>query len=198
MIACCFANLRSVSRDSLKRRIALLFPFLKSELQLEWQDSSLEEIIDECLDCFVAESLLEEKSGELQRPRRSDHRFVQLLRLAQIVQPILERYYMTFIVLWQSAKSPLGEDELERRCHLLAQKVSMIYGINSPDFFDRLLFRDFIATMFEKEYLVRDEQGGLEFAQGFDYVSLDLRNLLSTEVRSSILALIRTAPETGC
>jgi glycerol-3-phosphate O-acyltransferase len=105
---------------------------------------------------------------------------------------------MTFIVLWQSANAPLAEDELERRCHLLAQKISMIYGINSPDFFDRLLFRDFIATMFENAYLVRNAAGCLEFAAGFDYVSLDLRSLLSTEVRSSILALIKTAPESRC
>ena len=47
--------------------------------------------------------------------------------------------------------------------------------------------------MFEQAYLVRNEIGQLEFARDFDYVSLDLRNLLSTEVRSSILSLIRTS-----
>jgi len=89
----------------------------------------------------------------------------------------------------------LGEDELEHRCHLLAQKVSIIHGIDSPDFFDRPLFRDFIEAMFDSAYLLRNDEGGLEFAPGFDYVSLDLRNLLSTEVRSSILSLIKTSPE---
>ena len=194
LVACCFVNLRRVSRDSVQRRIALLFPFLKSELQLEWQDASLAEIIDQSLDSLAREKLVEVDGDALRRPRRSDHRFMQLIRLAHIVQPILERYYMTFIVLWQSANEPLGEQELEHRCHLLAQKVSMIHGINSPDFFDRLLFRDFIATMIDNGYLVRDDREGLEFAQQFDYVSLDLRNLLSTEVRGSILSVINTAP----
>ena len=120
---------------------------------------------------------------------------MQLVRLAHIVQPILERYYMTFIVLWQSSSAPLQEAELEHRCHLLAQKISMIYGINSPDFFDRLLFRDFIATMLEKEYLTKNDDDPLEFAQDFSYISLDLRNLLSTEVRSSILSLIKSTPQ---
>jgi glycerol-3-phosphate O-acyltransferase len=118
-----------------------------------------------------------------------------LNRLAHIVQPILERYYMTFIVLWQTSSAPLPEAALEHRCHLLAQKISMIYGINSPDFFDRLLFRDFIETMLENEYLVKNDQQQLEFASEFDYVSLDVRNLLSTEVRSSILSLIKAAPQ---
>ncbi|MGD2173014.1 MAG: hypothetical protein PVF80_12950, partial [Gammaproteobacteria bacterium] len=165
-----------------------------SELQLEWQDASLEEIIDDCLACLAGESLLEKSDENFHRPRRSDHRFVQLMRLAHIVQPILERYYMTFIVLWQSTSAPLSVDELERRCYLLAQKVSMIYGIDSPDFFDRLLFRDFIDTMLANRYLVENDQGCFEFAEGFDYVSLDLRSLLSTEVRSSILSLIKATP----
>ncbi len=194
LIACCFSNVRRVSRASVQRKIVLLYPFLKSELQLEWQDSGLEEIVDECIKSLIRESLLEKVDRALRRPPRSDHRFMQLVRLAHIVQPILERYYMTFIVLWQSSSAPLQETELERRCHLLAQKISMIYGINSPDFFDRLLFRDFIATMLENEYLVKNDNEQLEFAQDFNYISLDLRNLLSTEVRGSILSLIKSTP----
>jgi glycerol-3-phosphate O-acyltransferase len=119
---------------------------------------------------------------------------MQLIRLGHIVQPILERYYMTFIVLWQTSAAPLEEAELERRCHLLAQKISMIYGINSPDFFDRLLFRDFINNALASEYLVKNDQLQLELKQGFNYANLDLRNLLSTEVRSSILSLIKANP----
>jgi len=194
LIACCFTSVRRVSRASIGRRIGLLFPFLKSELQLEWQDSGLDEIVDECVAGLVDEALLEQVDQDLRRPAHSDHRFMQLIRLAHIVQPILERYYMTFIVLWQSSAAPLGEAELEHRCHLLAQKISMIYGISSPDFFDRLLFRDFIATMIEKSYLVKNRYDQLEFSQDFDYVRLDLRNLLSTEVRSGIQSLIKAAP----
>lgn len=194
LIACCFANVRRVPRASVHRKISLLYPFLKSELQLEWKESGLEQIVDECIASLVDQSLLEQIEKDLRRPRRSDHRFIQLLRLAHIVQPILERYYMTFIVLWQTSRAPLEEEQLEHRCHLLAQKISMIYGINSPDFFDRLLFRDFIETMLENEYLRKNEHQQLEFSPGFNYVSLDLRNLLSTEVRSSILSLVKAAP----
>ena len=89
----------------------------------------------------------------------------------------------------------LDDAELEHRCHLLAQKISMIYGINAPDFFDRLLFHDFIATMLAKEYLIENDQQQLEFKQESDIASLEeLRNLLSAEVRGSILALINANP----
>jgi glycerol-3-phosphate O-acyltransferase len=194
LIACCFTNVRRVSYTSIQRKIGLLYPFLKSELQLEWQDSDLPEIVDECITCLIGESLLERLENNLRRPQRNSRLFIQLIRLAHIVQPILERYYMTAIVLWQTAEAPLREAELEHRCHLLAQKISMIYGINSPDFFDHLLFRDFIATLLENGYLVKNDQSQLEFRQGFNYTSLDLRNLLSTEVRSSILSLVKANP----
>ncbi len=194
LIACCFTNARRLSHANLQRKIRLLYPFLKSELQLEWQFAKLPDIVDECIASLIDESLLERIEDDLRRPRRSDQEFIHLLRLAHIVQPMLERYYMTFIVLWQTSGAPLREAELEHRCHLLAQKISMLYGINSPDSFDRLLFRDFIATTLEHEYLVKNDQLQLEFKAGFSYASLDLRNLLSNEVRSSILSLIKAAP----
>jgi glycerol-3-phosphate O-acyltransferase len=194
LIACCFSNQRRVSRAGVRRRINLLYPFLKSELQLEWPLSQLASIVDQFIASMIDASLLEAVDADLRRPRRSDHSFIQLIRLAQIVQPILERYYMTFILLWQTASAPLDEKQLEYRCHLLAQKVSMIHGINSPDFFDRLLFRDFIAIMLDLDYLRRDAGHKLEFAPEFDYLRLDLRNLLSTEVRSSIQSIAKPGP----
>ncbi len=194
LIACCFINAHSMSRAGVLRKIRLLYPFLRSELQLEWSEEKLETLVGECCDSMIQYDLLEAGNDNFHRPRRSNPTFTRLMRLGQIVQPILERYYMTFIVLWQSAADPLTEDEIEYRCHLLAQKISMIYGINSPDFFDRPLFRDFIDTMLDNEYLLRNADGRLEFSPGFDYIALDLRNLLSSDVRSSILSLIKSAP----
>ena len=82
------------------------------------------------------------------------------------------------------------ESELEQHCHLLAQKISMIHGINAPDFFDRLLFRNFLETMSKLEYLQKDPRGALVFTEAFDHINPDIRNLLSLEVRSTILTLI--------
>ena len=194
LVACCFSNRRRQTRESLQAKIALLYPFLKSELQLEWSEESLPGIVEQFIGSMVSEGLLKTRDTDLLRPARSDHRFLQLMRLAQIVQPILERYYMTFILLWQTADDPLDEKQLEHRCHLLAQKISMIYGINAPDFFDRLLFRDFISTLLDQGYLQQNDKRELVFDPDFDFVRLDVRNLLSTEVRSSILSLIKTSP----
>ena len=100
---------------------------------------------------------------------------------------------MTFGVLWESGGKPLSENELEQRCHLVAQKISMLYGINSPDFFDRQLFGHFINTLFDLDFIERDENGHLVFQQSFNKVNMDIRILLSLEVRSTILQLLNSS-----
>ncbi len=191
LIACCFDNTAKVPLAKIVGIIRVLYPFLKTELHLEWETQALDNLVERFTTTMVELGLLREGKNGLRRPERSARRFMDLQRLILIVQPILERYYMTFIVLWQSAKSPMRESELEQRCHILAQKVSMLHGINAPDFFDRALFRHFIDTMIELDYLIENEDQTLGFSDAFDHISLDIRSLLSFEVRCTILAMIR-------
>ncbi|MCP4433276.1 MAG: glycerol-3-phosphate 1-O-acyltransferase PlsB, partial [Gammaproteobacteria bacterium] len=137
LIACCFDNSTRSSVARISSIIKVLYPFLRAELHLEWTIDELDELVEKYVTSMIKLGLLRQSRNDLRRPERSARRFMDLNRLILVVQPILERYYMTFIVLWQSAKAPMNEADLEQRCHLLAQKVSMLHGINSPDFFDR-------------------------------------------------------------
>ena len=190
VIACCFINTRQLEISRLTNIVLLIYPFLQSELQLEWTDETLQPLLLESISALAAEGVLIRCENLLKRPERSDRIYTHLNRLGMVVQPILERYYMTFIVLWKSTEAPMKETELEQRCHLLAQKISMLHGINSPDFFDRLLFRDFIKCMIKLNYLIKNEQGALIFSEDFEIIDLDSRSLLSPDVRNSILTLV--------
>ncbi len=191
LIACCFANTTKVSIEKITHIIKVLYPFLKAELHLEWSIDEIDILVKTFSSVMISEGLLRQGNAGIRRPERSARRYMDLRRLILVVQPILERYYMTFIALWQSARAPMSEADLEQRCHLLAQKVSMLHGINAPDFFDRLLFRSFIETMVEMEYLQQNENTELVFSDDFDHVNLDIRGLLSIEVRYTILSMIR-------
>jgi glycerol-3-phosphate O-acyltransferase len=190
LVACCFTNTRLMTISRMMKITRFLYPFLKSELHLEWHHGELESLVEGILSEMVNQKVLVQTKTGYKRPDRSDRGYLLLMRLALVVQPILERYYMTFIAIWQSAESPMAEDELEQHCHLLAQKISMLYGINAPDFFDRQLFRHFIGTAVEMDYLVKNDANALVFADSFEQVNLDIQNLLSVEVRSTILSLI--------
>ena len=191
LIACCFANTAKLSVEKIVHIIRILYPFLKTELHLEWPLNEIENLIESVIEAMIKEGLLRQTKSGIRRPERSARRYMDLIRLSLVLQPILERYYMTFMVLWQSSSSPMTEVQLEQRCHVLAQKVSMLHGINSPDFFDRSLFRHFIETMIDLEYLYKNGDNALEFSETFDHISIDIRSLLSFEVRSTILSMMR-------
>jgi len=190
LVACCFTNTRQMAVPRLMKITRFLYPFLKSELHLEWSDGDLKDLVTGILSELVDQNVLVKTKTGYKRPDRSDAGFLRLMRLALIVQPVFERYYMTFIVIWKSAASPMPMVELEQYCHLLAQKISMIYGINAPDFFDRQLFRHFIETALDLDYLEKNDADGLVFAESFEHINPDIANLLSVEVRSTILSLI--------
>lgn len=192
LVACCFLNTRTIKQDKLIGIVKYVYPFLASELHLQWNETQLVNFIAEVINFLIKEKVLQKSNDTLKRPDRSDVHYLILSRLAHVAQPILERYYMTFVVLWESGGNPLSEKELEQRCHLVAQKISMIYGINSPDFFDRQLFGHFINTLFEQGFIKRDESNHLVFQDSFDQVNVDIRILLSVEVRSTILQLLNT------
>jgi glycerol-3-phosphate O-acyltransferase len=190
LIACCFVSKPQMTVTGLTKITRFLYPFLKSELHLEWNDGDLKDLVTVILAGMIDLNLLVRTKTGVKRPDRSNRGYLLLTRLALIVQPILERYYLTFIVIRQSAESPMTETELEQHCHLLAQKISMVYGINSPDFFDRQLFRHFIETALDLDYLEKNDSQALVFARSFEQLNLDIRNLLSVEVRSTLLSLI--------
>lgn len=193
LTVCCFLNIRHISEPKLIEIVTYVYPFLASELHLPWDEQQLDEFIPQVIEFLIKEKLLTRKGDKLLRPNRSDVHYLMLSRLAHIAQPLLERYYMTFMILWQSGDRPLTEEQIEQRCHLVAQKVSMIYGINSPDYFDRELFGHFIETLAKLDFIEFDDNGHVMFQESFNQINVDIRVLLSVEVRSTILQLLNSS-----
>ncbi len=193
LVACCFTNARALKPDRLRNILHYVYPFLAAEWHLPWDEEALNGLFEEIIAFLIERRLLIDREGKLRRPDRSDAHYLLLTRLGAIVQPVLERYYMTFAILWENGEQPISDSELEQRCHLVAQKISMIYGNNSPDFFDRQLFRHFIRSLIDLDFVERDEEGLLRLATDLEGVNIDIRLLLSLEVRSTILQLLNAS-----
>ncbi len=65
----------------------------------------------------------------------------------------------------------------------------MIYGLHSPDFFNKSLFRDFIRSLHELGVLRRNSDGLIEFDDDIESIGADARLVLGEEIRHSILSL---------
>jgi len=70
-----------------------------------------------------------------------------------------------------------------------AERLSIIYGLHSPDFFNKTLFHDFIRMLQEQEVLRRNSDGLLEFDEDIVGIGADARLVLGEEIRHSILSL---------
>ncbi len=78
-------------------------------------------------------------------------------------------------------------DALEQRCVAMAQRMSMLYGLAAPEFFDRAMFRDFIDLLQTRNVIRLDAGGRLTYDAALTAVADDARIVLSEQIRNSIL-----------
>jgi glycerol-3-phosphate O-acyltransferase len=111
--------------------------------------------------------------------------------LARVTVPILERYYLAISLLLRAGPGRLTQDALERECELTAQRMAMLYELNSPEFFDRALFGNFVQRLAEHAVLAigADEKIAFEPAV-LEAVASDAQLVLQEQIRNSILQVV--------
>jgi len=129
----------------------------------------------------------------LERPPAGSAKAYQLMMLGQAMVPMLQRFYLVVAILVQHGSGALSRIRLERMCQMSAERLSMIYGLHSPDFFNRTLFHDFIRKLQEQDVLRRNGDGLLEYDEDVVGIGADARLVLGEEIRHSILLL--TVPD---
>ena len=115
--------------------------------------------------------------------------------LGQAMVPMLQRFYLAIAILVNNGSGTLSRARLETLCQQSAERLSMIYGLHSPDFFNKRLFHDFIRKLQDLDVVRRNEDGKLEFDDDIMGIGSDARLVLGEEIRHSILSL--TAVENG-
>ena len=129
------------------------------------------------------------RASTLVRPPAGSEKAFQLLMLGQSMVPMLQRFYLVIAVLVRHGSGVLSRSRLETMCQQSAERLSMIYGLHSPDFFNKSLFHDFIRTLQDQDVIRRNADGLLEFDDEIKSIGADARLVLGEEIRHSILSL---------
>ncbi|MNT42197.1 Glycerol-3-phosphate acyltransferase [compost metagenome] len=124
-----------------------------------------------------------------------------LTLLARAITQTLQRFYMATALLLNSGQHTLSAEELEDLCVIMAQRLSILHGLNAPEFFDKTLFRHFIQTQIKQGVLRPDTHGKLGYHEKLSELAEGAaKRVLSAEIRLSIrqVALHRSEdiPET--
>ena len=193
LIACAFLNNAAVSRADLHRLARRVYPYVADEYFLRWSDDELPAVVDELLEDLLNHGLLTATEDRLEwrRPPAETSEAVQLSVLARITVPILERYYLAISLLLRAGPGRLTQEALERQCQLTAQRMAMLYELNSPEFFDRALFGNFVEQLAERGVLVVGEEERITFdAAGLQAIAADAQLVLHEQIRNSILQVV--------
>lgn len=189
VIACCFLNNRSMRTEDVQRLAWRIYPYVRDELFLRWSEEDLDEIVRATLDQLANRGLLNsiDNGAEWHRPATGSAEAVQLSLLAQVTVPIIERYYLTIALLVKAGSGRVTQEALENQCQLMAQRMSLLYELNSPEFFDKALFKNFIDLLRARNVLGVNAEGKLTYTELLLAVSSDAQLVLHEQIRNSIL-----------
>ncbi|MFZ3144407.1 glycerol-3-phosphate 1-O-acyltransferase PlsB [Psychrobacter glacincola] len=173
-----------IDRRRLSSIAEQLYPFLQSELFLYYSAHGLAETLNKKLDNLLAHGLIVElDNGMLSIPESNSRCYQQLQVLATPVEQSLERYFMTLALLAQQGSGNLTENEVVDLCHLLGQRLSVLYADDIPDFFDRALFTSFLGALTRLDYLQKEaETGILTFDQRINDIAHHAKYVLRPEM----------------
>jgi glycerol-3-phosphate O-acyltransferase len=189
LIACCFLANAVLSTQDVQRLAARIYPYVAAELFMRWSEDELPGIIERALVSLASLGLLEGSSTTQmwQRPPPTSEAAMQLSLLAQTTIQTIERYYLAIALLVQAGSGTMTQKLLEERCQVMAQRMTMLYGFNSPEFFDPSLFENFIDLLRARGVVRTDESGRLLFDEVLIRVAADAQLVLSEQIRHSIL-----------
>ncbi len=190
LIANFFAHFEQRDERSLLDEAIDLYPLLASELFLRWSPDNCGAALAAAIDGLVDTGLLTRADdGLLGRPAAGTSAFAALMSLGRIMRESLERYAMTTTLLSHSlAAGAVERGAFERQCQLMAERMAILTGRNSPEFFDLRLFRNHLQTLVRVGHL---EQRGnrLYINASMGHLAEHALRLLGPDIRQSIAHL---------
>jgi glycerol-3-phosphate O-acyltransferase len=189
LLACVFSSNAEVRHEDIQRLAWRIYPYIAAELFLPWTEEDLPAVVDGVLACLKDHGLIGcNDAGTLwRRPPPSSGEAVQLSVLAQATIQTIERYYLVIAQLVAAGSGEITQSVLEERCQLNAQRIAMLYGLNSPEFFDRSLFENFIDLLRRRGVIRLSPAARLEFDDILLRVAADAQFVLSEQIRHSVM-----------
>lgn len=158
------------------------YPFLANELFLNIPEERLQQYLLSIIDELCRQEILKRHENILTINKKRG-RSLQLL--AAGVREILQRYFITLSLL--KAEPNKARAELEKESQSIAQRLSVLHGINAPEFFDKAVFSAFINGLKQNGYF--DAEGNVN-NEKLDKLLSILHKIISLEIDITIQGAI--------
>ncbi len=193
LIACVFVSNARVATADIQRLAWRVYPYIGAELFLTWSEAELPAAVDATLASLAMHGLIaRDTAGTWRRPPPASAEAMQLSLLAHATLQIIERYYMVIAQLLMGGSGTLTQGALEDRCLQTAQRLTLLSGLDSPEFADRALFANFIGLLRARGVIRAGAGGVLEFDALLAHVAQDAQFVLNEQLRHSILQIMHS------
>jgi glycerol-3-phosphate O-acyltransferase len=179
-------NRASIQVEELHATIRRLYPFFKAELFLRAEPRELDAEIDRAIAALTRLGLVEREPGRIHRPPEGTAAAAQFMLCSAIVEPFAEHYYLCVIYLLEHGSGALDKGGVVEQCADAAERLAMLYTLNSPDLFEAGLFGTLIDALTAQGLLTEEADGRLSFGEPLALVAEDLAKILRPRVRQTL------------
>lgn len=174
---------RPIGKLALTRMIDVVVPYIAEELTFRVDQQATDRWLRHMLHTGMLET---HASGGYAAPALNSPQNNQLRFLANIIMPTLERLYIV-VALLTTSQGHLSRGELQTASQSVAHKMSRIYGLNAPEFFDARLFNLFIDRLEKDQQISVDAHGSIGHSDLFNDTLRAAESVIDPEFRYAIM-----------
>ena len=179
IMACVFAH-KGTSKNAILQLIAALYPLLQRELFLHLSQDEALAHTDSLITALLDLGLLRQKGDDLLPPGAQQKQFHSAWLLSRCMQETLQRYAVVLTIL--DREKTISRSTLERTSKQVAERLSTLYGLSSPEFYDKNVLSSFISALKDNHWLDSAEDGSLKYSEECEGLREDVMALIWPEM----------------
>nr|WP_286009952.1 glycerol-3-phosphate 1-O-acyltransferase PlsB [Larsenimonas salina] len=191
LVAFAFRHHTRLTLEELEHLVGPMWPALDNEFFLPGV-SNRSHTFDTLLHALKGQGLLEYNGEYWTRPTRKLIRNEQLMTLGSIIVPTLERGYLLVSLLLRAPSGSYTQESLEGQSQALAERLTLLQGVNAPEYFDKRLFQGLLQTLTDEGWCWEDDAGVLHIHEELKDALNTRRRLFDPALRQRLIHLLAT------
>ena len=156
-----FQYQKEILKEDLIESLRMIYPFLKEEFFLKWEESELDQLIDSKIKKLMEKGLILDDAEFFKRPDFKSKEFYETQALGKLVQPSIDRFYVLISQLWKSSNEHISKNILEKNSLEILKNLEKDHARLTPEFSEKWMFDVFLNRLIENKYVREDDSGKL-------------------------------------
>lgn len=179
IMAAVFAH-RACRRDAVLQLVAALYPLLQRELFIHMSQDQALAYTDKLINQMLSQGLLRQDDACLLPPEANNQDYHAAWLLSRCMQETFQRYAVVLAIIAKA--KVISRSELERTSRKVAERLSVLYGLSSPEFYDKNVLSSFITALRENHWLDSTADGSLKHCEESAALRQDVQALVWPEI----------------